>query len=234
MDREHRHRAILSVAGLGGLALVAGMGNLHAQTPAPVVTATPWVQASPPPGASPVKAAPTAVPTASPNHEELARAMAHRREEELAKQQAELAKQKPTPAPSKPPHAPPQLSPEEHAAYERNLTVWQGMPPEEKAALRSLAAERVQEEIEKAYESSGLNLNPDQREVFELRYRQERRRLERELQEKARVERARRTPEIMERLKREFAFAAPAANNAPKPTPKATPAPSPAPSPAPR
>ena len=156
-------------------------------------------------------------PSVSPSREEIARAMARKREEELAKP--------PTAAPAKPPH----LSPEEHEAYERNLGLWLALPPEERQALRGQATERIREETEKAYVNSGLNLNGDQREVFALRYRQERRRLEREIQEKAAAERARRLPEIMDRLKREF----PGSNGTPTPTstsaPIATPAASPSP-----
>ena len=180
----------------------------------------PGKASSPPPSPS---------PSASPSREEIAKAMARKREEELAKAAS--------PAPSKPLHAEPQLSSDEREAYERNLTLWLAMPPEERQALRGQATERIREETERAYASLGLNLNDDQREVFALRYRQERRRLERELQEKAAAERARRLPEMMERLKREFPATAPAANS-PKPPPKpvstptstatATPSPTPA------
>ena len=119
-----------------------------------------------------------------------------------------------------------QLSPEDREGYERNLSLWRSLPPEDKKAIRGLATERIQEETEQAYASSGLNLNDDQREVFALRYRQERRRLEREIQEKALAERNRRLPEIIERIKHEFPATA-AAATPPKPTPKPTPTPAP-------
>ncbi len=149
-------------------------------------------------------------PSASPSREEIAKAMARKREEELAKAT--------TAAPAKPPR----LSPEEREAYERNLGLWLALPPEERQALRGQATERIREETEKAYVNSGLNLNGDQREVFALRYRQERRRLEREIQEKAAAERARRLPEIMDRLKHEFPVTA-STINTPKPIPTPTP-----------
>ncbi len=154
---------------------------------------------------------PTPVPSASPSREEIAQAMARKREEELGK---------PSPAstPVKPPRAEPKLSPDERAAYERNLGLWLALPPEERQALRGQATERIREETEKAYVSSGLTLNNDQREVFALRYRQERRRLEREIQEKAAAERARRLPEIMDQLKHEFPATASAVST-PKPIP---------------
>ena len=169
---------------------------------------------SKPPGPTPTPQPPAAaVPSATPSTEEIARTMARKREEELAK---------PPAAPAvRPPRGEPPLPPDEREAYERNLTLWLALPPEERQALRGQATERIREETEKAYQNSGLNLNDDQREVFALRYRQERRRLEREIQEKATAERARRLPEIMERIKHEFA-AAPPAVNPPKPTPTAT------------
>ena len=140
--------------------------------------------------------------------------MARKREEELARQTAAAS---PAARPLPPRLLLPRLSPDENAAYERNLALWLALPSEEKKEIRGLAAERVQQETEKAYESSGLNLNQDQREMFALRYRQERRRLERDLQEQARTERDRRMPEIMDRLKREFAN-----GNVPRPKPTAT------------
>ena len=66
------------------------------------------------------------------------------------------------------------------------------------------ADERAKQETDKAYQESGLTLDRDEREVFDLRYRQERRKLERELQDRANAERARRLAEISDRLKHEF------------------------------
>ena len=167
---------------------------------------------------------PSPSPTASPSKEEIARAMARKREEELARQS-------PVP-PGKPARVESQLPPDEREAYERNLALWMALPPDERKALRGQATERIREETDQAYQGTGLNLNDDQREVFALRYRQERRRLERDIQEKAAAERDRRLPEILERLKREFSAPAAAANK-PKPTPKPAASPTPAPSPTP-
>ena len=114
-----------------------------------------------------------------------------------------------------PPRLIPRLTPEENEAYERNLSRWQALPPEEKKEIRGMITERMQEETEKAYTNSGLNLSGDQREMFALRYRQERRRLERDIQENAAMERARRMPEMMDRLRHEFGTGAPAAGTSP-------------------
>lgn len=123
-----------------------------------------------------------------------------------------------------------QLPPDERAAYQRNLPLWRQLPVEERQDIRQQADERVRQEIDKAYQESGLTLDRDQREVFDLRYRQERRRLERELQEKVNAERTRRLAEVTERLKTEFAgrtppvLAPPAATATPAPK-KAAPTP---------
>jgi hypothetical protein len=106
-----------------------------------------------------------------------------------------------------------QLPPEERETFKRNLETWRGLPPDERAALRNIAHEHMHAEIDKAMQDSGLRLNEDQRELFSLRYTQERRKLERDLQSQAATERARRMPEIVARLRREFGgpAAAPAA-----------------------
>ncbi len=100
-----------------------------------------------------------------------------------------------------------QLPPEERAVFLRNFQRWAQLTTEERQTLRRQADERrqrIMEEMETALRESGLHLDEDRRQVFMLRYRQERRKLELELQEKIATERARRTPEIVERLKREF------------------------------
>ena len=100
-----------------------------------------------------------------------------------------------------------QLPPEERVVFLRNFKRWAQLTTEERQTLRRQANERHQrmvEETETALRETGLHLDDDRREVFMLRYGQERRKLERELQEKIAAERARRTPEIIERLRREF------------------------------
>ena len=213
MDR--RHRAVLSLA--GGWMLFALAGTLSAQqTATPAASATPWVQASPPPGLAaptpaprPVETVPPPkppkppkapkppkeipVPSATPTQEELTRQMMQRRA-------AEQGDAKP-----KEPVRLDQLPPDERAAYQRNLPFWRQLPADQQDALRRRADERARMELDKAYQDTGLNLDHDQREVFDLRYRQERRRLEHDLQEKANAERQRWLVEITARLKQEFA-----------------------------
>jgi hypothetical protein len=97
-----------------------------------------------------------------------------------------------------------QLPPEERETFKRNLETWRTLPPEERAALRTMAHARMHAEIDKAIQDSGLRLNEDQRELFSLRYTQERRKLERDLQSQMETERTRRLPEMLARLRREF------------------------------
>jgi hypothetical protein len=110
-----------------------------------------------------------------------------------------------------------QLPAEEQETFKHNLEVWRGLPPDEKAALRTMARTRARAEIDKAIQDSGLHLDPDQREVFALRYTQERRKLERDLQHQAAAERALRMPEILSRLRSEFG-----GTGGPAPKPAAT------------
>lgn len=119
-----------------------------------------------------------------------------------------------------------QLPAEERSVFMRNFKRWAQMTTDERQTLRRQAVERrqrMEEEMESALRESGLHLDSDHREVFMLRYGQERRKLERELQEKIAAERARRTPEIIERLRKEFG-AAPTPPVAATPNPAATPA----------
>ena len=229
-------------------------------TATPVVTATPWVQASPPPGVptpaatpQPVQTpaptpkpkppkspkplpSPTLTPSPSPTPsvspslpEEVKREMMRRRAEEQRAEAARAAEQREAARLD-------QLPPDERAAYQRNLPLWRQLPTEERQDIRRQADERARQEIDKAYQESGLTLDHDQREVFDLRYRQERRRLERELQDKINAERTRRLTEISEGLKREFAgrsVPAPASSLTATPTPKKTPPADPAAMPSP-
>lgn len=231
--------------------------------PSPSGTATPWVQAPPAsdkavpsptavPSASPApKIVGTPTPANTPTPKPVASTPAP------AATGPSPAKPAPGPKPAPVVHPPPtaeetkvrmqrerereleqaseqeQLLPDEQTKFKENLGVWRKLPPEQREAIRERAEERIRAETDAAYAESGLNLNDDQREVFDLRYKQERRRLERELQERTRLERSRRLPQIMEGLKREFARASvPVATPKPSPAPNVMPVPTPTPSPA--
>ena len=102
------------------------------------------------------------------------------------------------------------MTPAEQEAFKRNLLIWQQMPKEQRQFLKEQFNQHKREEVQAALKESGLNLNSDQREIFALRYMQERRKLERDIQDQANAERSRRMPEIIERLRREFGAGKPA------------------------
>ncbi len=208
MDRR-RHRALLKVTLAVGMATAgwfADAGNVRAQGPASPV---PSVAVPPPvPTAS-------AAPDAARKRAAAEKAMVERRERDLAVSEPETRQRIE------------QLPPEERKAFERNLQIWHELSPEERENVRKQENERIRVEIDKALQQSGLHLDKDQREVFALRYRQERRKLERELQEKLEAERAHRLPAVIDGLKREFADRA----AAPVPTASAAPSLSPLPPP---
>lgn len=245
MDRRHRPFLSFLMLLAGGSTVLPPTGNLWAQnaTPAPTASesaspapsATPWVQASPPPGQTatatprpPRPPKPMASPPVPPSSEDVSREMARRRMEEQQHEQiTDKAAQQGVKDGKKQAARLDQLPPDERAAYQRNLPLWRQLPEEERDVLRQRADERIKQETDKAYQESGLTLDHDQREVFDLRYRQERRKVERELQEKASAERARRLAEVSDRLKHEFK-SKPSPQGTDMPAPKKAPAPTPA------
>lgn len=99
------------------------------------------------------------------------------------------------------------LPPGRQAMFQRNLPRWQAMTAGEQEFLRRRYDQRREmrrAQAERAMAESGLRLDDDGRGRYVHRYTQERRRLERELRRAADAERARRLPEVHERLRREF------------------------------
>jgi hypothetical protein len=116
------------------------------------------------------------------------------------------------------------LPPEARKKFRENFHRWKEMRPEDRDELRHQELrrkERIAREIEETIKKAGLHLNPDQREVFALRYAQERRRIEESLRREIEEKRRPMVQEMMERLKREFANT----NIAASPSPTATPTP---------
>ncbi|MBV9658879.1 MAG: hypothetical protein JO295_12280 [Verrucomicrobia bacterium] len=115
------------------------------------------------------------------------------------------------------------LPPAEREIFQRNLQRWRNLTPEERDALRGQADARraqMQTDAQRALQDSGLKLNNDGREMFLLRYSQERRKLERELRQKMDSERATRLPAITEELRREFSNASPSPSSSPTASPR--------------
>jgi hypothetical protein len=102
------------------------------------------------------------------------------------------------------------------------------MPPEERRELREREGwrqERLKREAEAAIRESGLQLEAERRQQYELRYMQERKRIEQELRRELREKRERELAPVVERLKKEFTQqgassspggTAPAASGSPK------------------
>lgn len=104
------------------------------------------------------------------------------------------------------------LSPDDRRRFADNFQRWKEMPPEEQNALRDreqFRRERIAQEINRSIQKSGLQLDRDRREVYALRYAQERRKIEEQLRKQMESERATKLAEMLERLKVEFSSAAP-------------------------
>lgn len=126
---------------------------------------------------------------------------------------------------------------EEQERFWSNLEKWEDMDSEERDYLRNRFQgfhDDIRKEAADALNKSGLKLDGDRREVFELRYFQERRTLERELRQKMEKEREDGRREIISELRKEFEpfartnrppeqrpqkSAAPAEKTQPKPAP---------------
>lgn len=100
-----------------------------------------------------------------------------------------------------------QMSPEDRQRLRSNAERWLRMPPEEQRALRaqeSLRRQRIRREADAALEQSGLQLEAEKRELYERRYLQERRRIERGLRQELEERRQHELAPVMENLKKEF------------------------------
>src|SRR5207244_11869153 len=78
------------------------------------------------------------------------------------------------------------LSPEDRQTFRRNAERWMQMGPEERNRMRErerVRREQLQREADKALRDAGLRLDQEKRDLFEQRYLQERRRIERELRQ---------------------------------------------------
>lgn len=114
-----------------------------------------------------------------------------------------------------------EMSPEEREHFKQNWQRWKAMPEEEKKHWKDRAKaerSRVRKTIDEAIAAAGLNLTENQREVFALRYRQERCRVEEALHTELEAKRDEKMKAVIEQLKKEFSPAS-AATPTPAPTP---------------
>ena len=99
------------------------------------------------------------------------------------------------------------LPPEDRQVFRRNAERWMQMNPEERKTMRErdrVYRERIKHEVDSVLRDSGLRLEGEKRELFEQRYIQERRRMERALHQEIEAKRNEQLPALNERLKKEF------------------------------
>lgn len=116
-----------------------------------------------------------------------------------------------------------QMTPEERQHFQDNWKRWKQMGAGEQKDWQGRAMEereRVKKVIDDTIQKLGLKLDGDQREVFVLRYRQERRKIEEQLCKEIDAKRESEINDMLQRLKAEFSM--------PKPTPAPAAAGSPA------
>lgn len=102
------------------------------------------------------------------------------------------------------------LSPEEREKFRENFERWKNLPPEERRALRDgeqFRRQRIEREVDEAIKTSGLQLDADRRQVFALRYTQERRKIEEQIRKKIEEKRKPMLEAVVARLKAEFSAA---------------------------
>lgn len=118
------------------------------------------------------------------------------------------------------------LSPEDRQVFRRNAERWMQMGPEERNLMRQRERahrERLKREAEIALREAGLPLDQKKRDLFEQRYLQERRKIERQLQQEVEAKRHQQLPALNERLKKEFQESTPRATSPTRPVISATP-----------
>jgi DNA-directed RNA polymerase specialized sigma24 family protein len=96
-----------------------------------------------------------------------------------------------------------ELPQEEREKFKQNFDKWQKMDGAQRERLRERDEQRrkaMRKDAEDAIKQSGLNLTPDQREVFILRYQQERKKLESRLRQEMSDKRKQLLPALIARV----------------------------------
>ena len=100
------------------------------------------------------------------------------------------------------------------------------MSPAERNLMREqerLRHERLQRDVDAALRDAGLRLDREKRELFQQRYLQERRKIERELRQETDAKRNQQLPALNDRLKREFQQGLSSSKATAAPSPSVTP-----------
>ena len=115
-----------------------------------------------------------------------------------------------------------ELSPDQRKKFLDNLNQWKAMSPEEQELFRDrdlFRRQKIAAEIQDAANKTGLHLDDDQREIFALRYTQERRKIEDALRKETDQQRQTMVSDMIARLRLEFSSSTPP----PIPIPPGTP-----------
>jgi len=99
------------------------------------------------------------------------------------------------------------MSPDDRQVFRRNAERWLQMSQQERNLMRErerLHQEMLKKEAEAALRDAGLRLDQQKRELFEQRYLQERRKIERNLQQEVETKRQQQLPALNDRLRKEF------------------------------
>ena len=118
------------------------------------------------------------------------------------------------------------MAPKERERFMENLQRWKSMGEDERRKLKEAGRDdwsRMREEVNKTAKDLGLTLDRDQREMFELRFRQERRKVEQKVREQMDAIRQPLLKEMRDVLGQEFGGAA--LKPGFSPAPSASPAP---------
>lgn len=99
------------------------------------------------------------------------------------------------------------MTPEERQHFQDNWKRWKEMAPREKQDWQGRAQEmrdRMKKAVDDTISKLGLELDKDQKEVFALRYMQERRKIEEQLRKEMDAKRTTEVDAMLQRLKTEF------------------------------
>jgi hypothetical protein len=118
------------------------------------------------------------------------------------------------------------MSPEDRQVFRRNAERWMQMSAAERNLMRArekVHREELKREADAALRDEGLRLDQQKRQLFEQRYLQERRRMERALRQEVEAKRKQELPALNDRLKKEFQQSSPNTKSTPTPAPSASP-----------
>ncbi len=118
------------------------------------------------------------------------------------------------------------MSLEDRQAFRRNAERWMQMSSAERNLMRDREKshrEELKRQADAALRDAGLRLDQQKRELFEQRYLQERRKMERVLRQEIESKRNQELPALNDRLRKEFQQVSPAGKSTSTPATSASP-----------